>query len=443
VEVRPGYKQTEVGVIPEEWGVSCLSQISRKITDGDHATPKRTKQGYYLLSARNVLNGRVDLSDVDYVGEVEYQRMKQRCNPETGDILLSCSGTIGRVAVVPATVACVLVRSAALVKLDPAVASSEFIQFWLQGKKAQEQIATSVNQGAQANLFLNHIERLQCPRPSLVEQRAIAEALSNVDALLGGLDRLIAKKRDLKQAAMQQLLTGQTRLPGFNGEWEVKRLGEIAFCFSGGTPPTEVDAYYGGDIPWITSGDLNKGYITDVEGRITAVGLSNSSAKMVEADTLLIALYGATSGVTAISKIRAAINQAVLAIIPPEDSPTYLYFKLTSLKDWLISTYTQGGQPNLSGDIVKYVEFPLPSVLEQTAIATILSDMDAELAALEQRRNKTRALKQAMMQELLTGRTRLVAPATETALNTAEDHSRNAPRQMKENRSVAEGTGNA
>lgn len=91
MEVKPGYKQTEVGVIPEEWDVSTLSRISSKITDGDHATPQRSKQGYYLLSARNVLNGRIDVSDVDYVGESEYRRMRQRCGPEAGDVLISCS----------------------------------------------------------------------------------------------------------------------------------------------------------------------------------------------------------------------------------------------------------------------------------------------------------------------------------------------------------------
>ena len=157
MEVKPGYKQTEVGVIPEEWEARDLSEISRKITDGDHVTPRRTPQGYYLLSARNVLNGRIDVSDVDYVGTDEYQRMKQRCGPEAGDILISCSGTIGRVAVVPTGFECVLVRSAALAKIDRALADGAFIQYWLQGSRAQAQISRSVNQGAQPNLFLNHI----------------------------------------------------------------------------------------------------------------------------------------------------------------------------------------------------------------------------------------------------------------------------------------------
>jgi len=130
MEVKPGYKQTEVGLIPEDWEACLLSVISDKITDGDHATPQRVRHGYYLLSARNVLNGAIDVSDVDYVDGAEYMRMKRRCGPEGGDILVSCSGTIGRVTVVPIGFQCVLVRSAALVKLDRSKADGFFIQFW-------------------------------------------------------------------------------------------------------------------------------------------------------------------------------------------------------------------------------------------------------------------------------------------------------------------------
>src|ERR1035437_6087643 len=228
VKMKAGYKQSEVGVIPEEWEIEQLSEISKKITDGEHVTPKRTTHGYYLLSARNVLDGRVDVSDVDYVGTDEYIRIKQRCGPEAGDILISCSGTIGRVTVVPPRFECVLVRSAALAKLDRSTVDSVFIQYWLQSNNAQGQIYNSVSQGAQPNLFLNHIERLKCPIPSLPEQRAIASTLSDVDALISGLERLIAKKRDLNRAAMQQPLPGQPRLSGFSGVWEMRKLGDVA-----------------------------------------------------------------------------------------------------------------------------------------------------------------------------------------------------------------------
>lgn len=244
--------------------------------------------------------------------------------------------------------------------------------------------------------------------PSIKEQQAIAAALSDIDSLITSLDQLITKKRDIKQAAMQQLLTGKQRLPGFSGEWKSKKLGDIAFCYSGGTPPTSNLYYYNGDISWITSGDLNQRYIKNVKGRITELGLNNSSAQMVKKDSLLIALYGATAGVTAITKIDAAINQAILAVIPKNDHVDFLFHYFELRKDWLINTYTQGGQPNLSGDIVKAIEFLMPGIEEQTAIASILSGMDNEISALEQQLDKTRNLKQGMMQELLTGRIRLV-----------------------------------
>jgi type I restriction enzyme, S subunit len=132
MEMKRGYKQTEVGVIPEDWCVFLLSECAKRITDGEHLTPKRSANGYYLLSARNILNGRIDLSDVDYVEVDEYLRIRQRCNPETGDVLISCSGTVGRVATVPKGLECVMVRSAALVKPNPETLSGLFVQYFLQ-----------------------------------------------------------------------------------------------------------------------------------------------------------------------------------------------------------------------------------------------------------------------------------------------------------------------
>jgi len=114
MEVKAGYKRSDVGVIPKDWDVCNLASISSKITDGDHLTPKRVREGYYLLSARNVRDGCIDLSDVDYVGFDEYKRMRQRCAPQVGDLLISCSGHgLGRVSIVPEGLECVLVRSAA------------------------------------------------------------------------------------------------------------------------------------------------------------------------------------------------------------------------------------------------------------------------------------------------------------------------------------------
>ena len=389
--IPPGYKPTEVGVIPEDWDVRKLSEVSRKITDGDHVTPMRTVQGYYLLSARNVLNGRIDVSDVDYVGFAEYQRMKQRCGPEAGDVLISCSGTIGRVTVVPIGFECVLVRSAALAKIDPELANGVFLQFWLQGSRAQWQIASSVNQGAQPNLFLNHIERLLCPKPPLPEQSAIATALSDVDALLAGLDQLITKKRDLKQAAMQQLLTGQTRLPGFYGEWEVKRLGDVVQIKKG---------------QLITSSTLKQGEIPAIAGGKQPAYFHAAANRFGR--TVTISASGASAGYVAI--YDQPIFASDCSTISESESYCleFIFYQLLCKQQTIYKAQTGGAQPHVHAKDLNPFLFPVPPLSEQTAIAQVLTDMDAELSGLEQRRDKTRALKQAMMQELLTGRTRLI-----------------------------------
>jgi len=201
----------------------------------------------------------------------------------------------------------------------------------------------------------------------------------------------------------------QTEVGVIPNEWEIKRLGDknVTTSYSGGTPPTSNPHYYGGAIDWITSGDLNQVQIHSASGRLTQLGLDNSAAKLVKKDTLLIALYGATAGIPAITRIDAAINQAVLAIIPKVDSTEYLFQWLSNRKDWIISTYTQGGQPNLSGEIIRALSVPFPPLPEQRAIATALSDVDALLATLDALIVKKRDLKQAALQQLLTGKQRL------------------------------------
>lgn len=190
-------------------------------------------------------------------------------------------------------------------------------------------------------------------------------------------------------------------------DWPLFKISEFCVCYSGGTPSTSNPASYGGDIPWITSSDLNLRRIFDVKGRITRIGFSSSSSKMVPLKTLLFALYGATAGAVAISEIEAAINQAVLAIVPKSASSEFLFQFLLHKKRFLIETYTQGGQPNFSGAIVKSFLIPFPLLSEQLAISTALSDIDALVISLDKLIAKKRALKQAAMQQLLTGQKRL------------------------------------
>jgi type I restriction enzyme S subunit len=328
--------------------------------------------------------------------------------------LISCSGTIGRVTVVPSGFECVLVRSAALVKLDRGKADAYYIQFWLQSNQAQVQIANSVNQGAQPNLFLNHIEKLQSPLPPLREQRAIATALSDVDALLRAMERLVAKKRDLKQAAMQQLLTGQTRLPGFQDDWEVKRLGDCLI--------SRPD--YGINAAAVPFSDKLPSYIriTDisVHGRFcpdprVSVQAASAAQYYLQTGDVVFARTGASVGKSYLYEPSDGplVFAGFLIRVRPNPSllvPAFLVAYTTTQPywNWVRLMSMRSGQPGINGN--EYAQLPLllPTLHEQTAIAAVLCDMDAELVALEQRLVKTHTLKQGMMQELLTGRARLL-----------------------------------
>ncbi|WP_410481345.1 restriction endonuclease subunit S [Pseudomonas plecoglossicida] len=410
-QVKPGYKVTDIGVLPLEWNVKKLGEITTLMTNGFVGTATsayvKSDNGILYVQGFNVEPNSFNFRGIKRVSAAFHAQNQKSCL-RTGDLLTIQTGDIGTTTLVPPSLAGANCHALVISRLELRRSSPGFYCQYFnsdQGRAAFKVIETGTTM---KHLNVGDMVRLLVPSPPLDEQQAIATALFDMDALISGLEQLIVKKIDIKQAAMQQLLTGRQRLPGFSGAWSSRRLADICYVYSGGTPSTSNSEYYSGNIPWITSGDLNKRYITEVSGRISELGLSNSSARIVNANTLLVALYGATAGVTAISKIKAAINQAVLAIIPSRGDVSFLYFKLSYLKDWIIATYTQGGQPNLSGAIVKSIEMLLPEMEEQIAIASILSDMDAELAALEARRDKAIQLKQAMMQELLTGRIRFV-----------------------------------
>lgn len=246
--------------------------------------------------------------------------------------------------------------------------------------------------------------------PPFLEQHAIAEALSDVDALLDALDRLIIKKRDLKQAAMQQLLTGKTRLPGFHGAWETKSLGEIGECLIGLTyRPSDVRSY--GTLV-LRSSNVQEGTLrfddnvfveADIPQRIMVrpgdilVCVRNGSRDLIGKSALLDErVVGMTFGAF-MAVFRTPNSQLLHQIFQSE-------IVKRQVNEHLGATINQITNKSLNSFRVPLA----PTEHEQRAIASVLSDMDAELSALEARRNKTLTLKQGMMQELLTGRIRLI-----------------------------------
>ncbi|HHK0180367.1 TPA: restriction endonuclease subunit S [Streptococcus pyogenes] len=240
--------------------------------------------------------------------------------------------------------------------------------------------------------------------PSLPEQEAIGELFQMVDQLIQLQDQKLATLKEQKQTFLRKMFPAQgqkvpeIRLQGFDGEWEEKKLGKISRMFSGGTPSVGISEYYNGNIPFIRSSEINS---DQTELFITNKGLSNSSAKIVEKNTLLYALYGATSGEVGLSRISGAINQAILAIIP-EKKYSSLFIKnwLYKQKSSIIEKYLQGGQGNLSGSIVKGLELYLPSLPEQEAIGDFFQTLDQQMSQTEDKLIELKALKQTLLNRL-------------------------------------------
>ena len=423
MEVRSGYKQTEVGVIPEDWDVKSLNEVSWFQEGPGVRNTQFTTFGIKLLNGTNIFRGELNLDTTDrFISVREAYGPYAHFLADEGDIVIASSGiTVERLHEKVAYVRAKdlpFCMNTSTIRFKPrsGVLERLFLFHLLGSDNFKKQIGGQATGSAQLNFGPSHVAKVSLPLPPLLEQRSIAAALSDFDALLGGLDRLIAKKSDLKQAAMQQLLTGQTRLASFSGDWEVKRLGDvISHCFSGATPRRNRPEFYKGNIRWITSGELNYNVIFDTAEKISAEAVAETNLAVVPAGTFLMAVTGleaeGTRGACAIVGAPSTTNQSCMAVFPTAALVSkYLFHYYVFRGKPLALQYCQGTkQQSYTASLVKQLPVALPpSVEEQNAIADVLSSMDVELAALEARRDKTRDLKQAMLQELLTGKTRLV-----------------------------------
>ena len=390
--------------------------------DGDWIESEHiTTVGVRLIQTGNIGVGVfVEKDAKKYIYEASFASL--RCKPLVQGDLLICrlADPAGRACVLPDIGEAKVITSVdvTIFRPPPDVAERVFLCNVFSTPEWFRAVADRSGGTTHKRISRGALGRIPVTLPPIEEQRAIAAALSDVDALLAGLDRLIAKKRDLKQAAMQQLLTGQTRLPGFRGEWEVKRLGELTDIVSGGTPRTNEPSYWNGGIKWCTPTDITHSagkYLTETERTISRDGLNSSGARLLPVGALLLCSR-ATIGELKIAGTPICTNQGFKSLVcRPRVSNEFLYYKLLTMKQQMVERAFGSTFLEISTRNVSSLEVATPPHDEQTAIAAILSDMDAELTAHEARRDKTHALKQGMMQELLTGRTRLVRPEQEGA----------------------------
>lgn len=420
--VPPGYKRTEVGIIPAHWNCSFVGrefsvQLGKML---DAARNTGAPKPY--LGNRAVQWGRINLDDLALVplSRSDLQRFQLR----RGDLLVCEGGEVGRSAIWNAPISECYYQKA-LHRLRPLGGYNVYLMRALFELWASTGYLNNfVTQTSIAHLPKDKLEKIPLPVPPPAEQRAIAEALSDVDGLIGALDALIAKKRAIKQAAMQQLLTGKTRLPGFSGEWETKRLGEhVTFLRNGVNSRAELSS--DGSIKYLHYGDIHTSSALYLDPKVRSMpSLTEEKARTLDRLRIGDLVFadasedmegvGKSVEITGVSEngivaglhtIAARFEKGVLA----DGFKAYLQF-CPAFRDQLrrLAAGTKVYATNRTH--IAGVEMKLPDAEEQTAIANVLSDMDTDITALEQRRAKARAIKQGMMQQLLTGRVRLVTP---------------------------------
>jgi type I restriction enzyme S subunit len=403
MEVKPGYKRTEVGVIPEGWGQDRIKNLA-SIGTGARDTQDKVDDGEYPFFVRSASVERINSYSFD--GEAV---LTAGDGVGTGKIFHYIDGRFD--------------FHQRVYKISDFATDLDGYFFYLYfSTHFYNRVMSMTAKSSVDSVRMEMIADMEVPLPPLPEQQAIAEVLSDVDALIAALDRLIAKKRAIKQGAMEQLLTGKTRLPGFTGKWEVRTIGE-AFQFLQTASNSRSDLTRDGSVKYIHYGDIHTKWDTfldcdrgDVprirEDRLPRVPF------LEDGDLVMADASEDHEGIGASIEVRNATGRRVVAglhtlLLRGDKNMVADGFKgyiqyIPAFKRALIRVATGISVYGISKSKTREISIELPTVPEQKAVAAVLSDMDAEITALEARRDKTRALKKGMMQELLTGRTRLI-----------------------------------
>ncbi|MDV7737711.1 restriction endonuclease subunit S [Enterococcus casseliflavus] len=362
--------------------------------------------GILAFSPTNIINNKLDFNVKNtYITKDKYYESPE-IMVKNGDILFVKTGsTLGKSASVSNLNEEATINPQIVILRATSYFISEFISSYLISNNILKQVAQTRIGGAVPTLTETEIKRFQISAPKGKEQQKIGIFFKQFDDTIALHQRKLDLLKETKKGFLQKMFpkngakVPEIRFPGFTEHWEERKLGDITESFSGGTPTAGKSKYYGGDIPFIRSGEISS-ELTELF--ITENGLNNSSAKMVKAGDILYALYGATSGEVSISRINGAINQAILAIRPTKNDNSYLIVQwLRKQKDTIISTYLQGGQGNLSGSIVKDLVITLPQDKEeQNKIGAFFKQLDDIITLHQRKLDLLKEMKKGFLQKM-------------------------------------------
>ena len=386
------YKDTEVGRIPVDWEVKRLGEVSSSITDGTHATPRYVDDGIPFYSVENVTEN--NFSDTKYISEDEHKKLIKRCKPEKGDVLLTRIGTLGKTKLIDWDVNASIYVSLALIKVNNNKVDVNYLYRYSKSSMFVENVKKrSLLNAVPQKINMEDIGDIPLPLPPLLEQKAIAKVLSDIDELIESIEKLIHKKKQIKQGAMQELLTGKKRLAGFSGEWEVKRLGEIADIRTG--KRNNEDKLEDGEYPFF----------------VRSQNIERIDSYSYDGEAILVPGEGGIGDIYHYINGKFDYHQRVYKISDfPEDidGKFVYYYMMQNFRHHALKSTVKATVDSLRLPTFEDFKLYLPPLPEQKAIAQILSDMDAEIEALEKKLDKYRKIKEGMMEKLLTGQVRLV-----------------------------------
>ncbi|MCC4409868.1 restriction endonuclease subunit S [Limosilactobacillus reuteri] len=333
-----------------------------------------------------------------YISSELYEEYRNKYPyPKDGDLLISASGSIGKIVEYKGQKA--YYQDSNIVWLDH---DNRILNLFL---KAFFQIVkwNGTEGSTIKRLYNKNILNTEIILPKIKEQTAVGKLIEKVDYLITLQQRKLEQLRQLKIFTLQRMFIDKDckqpilRFKNFNDNWLPHKFNDIANTFSGGTPAISNKDYYGGNIPFIRSAEINK---NTTQLHLTPDGLKNSSAKFIKKGTLLYALYGATSGEVGIAQIDGAINQAVMAINLKKDNVYFIKTWLIKNKRKIISTYLQGGQGNLSAKIVKHLKLSLPKIEEEKLISITIMKIDSLIKLQQSKIDDLVNLKKYLLQKL-------------------------------------------
>ncbi|EOH1468891.1 restriction endonuclease subunit S [Campylobacter coli] len=387
--------------LPQGWEVKKLEEIAnikggKRLPKGENLLDNNTKFAYIRVADFQD-NGTINLQNIKFINENTYNVLKNY-KIYDDNLYVSIAGTIGKSGIIPKELnGAILTENAVKLEYIQNNISNKFMYFFTLSSSFKTQIQTSTKIVAQPKLAITRLKQIEIPLPPLKEQERIVgildESFAKIDESIKILEQDLLNLDELMQSALQKAFNPLKDNAKENYKlpqgWEWKSLGEIANTSSGGTPSRNKKEYWeNGNIKWLKSGELNDGYIDFIEENITEEAIKNSSAKIFQKGTLLIAMYGATAGKLGILNLDSTTNQAICAFLHKDKNikflEKFLFYFLFFLRDKIIKDSFGGAQPNINQTYIKNLQIPLPPIKEQEQIASHLDELSSHVKNLKQ-----------------------------------------------------------